>query len=561
MNMANHNSRWLICAVLLALMGCAGHVRPLEDGNAGLSPGAGEHQSGIPDMPGVQARAPQLAPARQTSTTLLLERTGSQYVRKSDNATTDDAAGTLQLGPTPGELSWGLYGFGGLGQTDVPHTLTIELGPPVPQVLWVALADYAARRWYWQRGEPAGGRVRLELPNGRRYVNAVGSCFVAVAVWDGQQATLSSLQLTYEHGEPSPLGVWPMSGYDAQHSGRSPYTGPEEPELKWSLKIGGIYQGLAISNDGVIYSGSSDDKLTAVSLQGVVLWEFTVPDSIFFNPAISLDGTVFFPCKDYYFYAVNPDGTLRWKYDMGYFIHSAPVIGTDGRVYICGPDGLHCFEPGGDLVWISAAGPYVDHTPAIAADGTIYVTSAYSGLCAIDPDGAIKWWCADVSVLTSAVSIGPDGTIYAASNTPPPPDAQGEFWTHMYAVSPAGVLQWTLNMTFDQGVPSFAADGTLYLLQGSALYALNSDGTTQWTHTGGEAGSQSVAVDAQGTVYFGTRGSGNSAGNVVALNPDGALKWSWSAPGPVPYGPLVIGRDNMLYVGDHDGRLLALGQQ
>jgi outer membrane protein assembly factor BamB len=211
-------------------------------------------------------------------------------------------------------------------------------------------------------------------------------------------------------------------------------------------------------------------------------------------------------------------------------------------------------------VWTSAAGPYIDCTPAIGQDGTIYVADMNAGLYAINPDGSVRWCCTDAHAPTSDVSIGPDGTVYCSYvQGAPPPDAPRALQEVIYAVNPAGELVRTLESGFDHGVPSFAADGTLYLLRAQALYALNPAGTMLWTYSGSETGGQSVAVDAQGTLYFGTSGTGDSAGSVVALNPDGSLKWSWNAPGPVPYGPLVIGQNNMLYVGDHDGRLLALG--
>ena len=33
--------------------------------------------------------------------------------------------------------------------------------------------------------------------------------------------------------------AWPMFCHDAQHTGRSPYSGPEMPELKWRYATGG----------------------------------------------------------------------------------------------------------------------------------------------------------------------------------------------------------------------------------------------------------------------------------------------------------------------------------
>ena len=60
---------------------------------------------------------------------------------------------------------------------------------------------------------------------------------------------------------------WPMFRHDPQHTGRSPYSGPTTPELRWSYTTGAMIESSpAIGADGTIYVGSSDSKLYAVGV-------------------------------------------------------------------------------------------------------------------------------------------------------------------------------------------------------------------------------------------------------------------------------------------------------
>ncbi len=107
----------------------------------------------------------------------------------------------------------------------------------------------------------------------------------------------------------------------------------------------------------------------------------------------------------------------------------------------------------------------------------------------------------------------------------------------------------------------------LGLAAGLAGVRGQSDGTLLWTYTtlssaAGGAIVSAPSVDADGTVYFGLEIGSSSAlitaGRVLALRPDGSLKWQTNLPDWVDASPLV-GRDGeTLYVGCWDGKLYAL---
>ncbi len=555
-----------VAGVLLALVGCgASNTTPTGEGQAATPGGAAQH-AGMPVIPEANAIAGYTAVPREASSLLLLELLGDQYVSKSDNATADEAAHTLQLDAGPAEHSWAMYGFDGLEQLDEPQALTVNLGHDVPEVLWIALADYAAGAWQWFQVAPQGGSAQLNLTDGGRYINAAGTCYALLAVWDNAQATINSLQLTYWQNSVQAGGWWPMFGYDRQHTSRSPNVGPDSPVLKWSLDIQHKWNGLAIADNGVIYTTVSNRNMSATSPRGELLWTYATDGWIVSDPALGHDGTVYFSSLDDYLYALNPDGSLRWKYDTGGYTTSSPVIAADGTVYSTGVGGLYAFEPGGDLLWQFSYGGEGMGCPAIAPDGTVYFSSW--DLFAVNPDGTMKW-CAPRPVATcSSICIGPDGTVYCSVYNDGFDDSAEEAADdpnrEMFAVSPAGEFKWSLDLRFHTA-PAIAADGTLYFVDLKTLYAINPDSTIKWTYPGISYSTDvCLAVDGNGTLYAGISDYNSAEAKLLAFNPDGSVKWSQDLAGSIGQSGgtyPVIGPDNLLIVAAKNGQLLAFGPQ
>jgi len=70
-----------------------------------------------------------------------------------------------------------------------------------------------------------------------------------------------------------PESPWPMFGHDPQHTGRSPYAGPESANLQWSYVIAGNFhlkQSPVIAPDGTIYVPA--DGVFAFNPNGSLKW-------------------------------------------------------------------------------------------------------------------------------------------------------------------------------------------------------------------------------------------------------------------------------------------------
>ncbi len=281
----------------------------------------------------------------------------------------------------------------------------------------------------------------------------------------------------------------------------APSRAPAAPgDLLWSYSVGSIqYSCPAVSANGTIYVGSSDNKLYALNPDGTQQWAYLTPSDVVGSPAVSINGTIYVGSLDKKLYALNPDGTLQWSYPAGSAIYSSPAVSANGTIYVGSNDRkLHALNPDGTLQWSYLTGSSVLSSPAVSANGTIYVGSGDKKLYVLNPDGTLQW------------AYGMGGAIQMSS-------------------------------------PAVSANGTIYV--GNAdnkLYALNPDGTLQWTYTTGGDVVSSPAVSANGTIYVGSRDR-----NLYALNPDGTLQWSYTTGGMIYASPALSANGTAVYVGSN----------
>jgi uncharacterized repeat protein (TIGR01451 family) len=343
---------------------------------------------------------------------------------------------------------------------------------------------------------------------------------------------------------------WANFHHDAQHTGRSPYNGPQGDHLAWTYALSGtISSSPAVGND-TIYFGASDRKLYAVATDGSLRWAYTTGGGIVSSPAIDGSGTLYVGSQDFKLYAIKPDGTLKWTYTTGNEIHSAPTIGADGTIYFGSFDGkLYAVSPTGTLKCNYNAGSAIIDSPAIGTDGTIYFGSANGRINTINPDCTQKFSnvITGNGVWTSPALSADGNTLYFGADD-----------GYLYATNTiTGGLKWKSPWTYGgvQSSPAVGADGTIYVgTQYGNLWALNpSDGSLKWNYYMTLSAWSSPAIGADGTIYFAT-----DYGAIFAMNPNGTIKWSRvNAPDGHYRSSPAIGRDGTLYVGSTNGKLYA----
>lgn len=385
------------------------------------------------------------------------------------------------------------------------------------------------------------------LPNAAHTYSSFGSFSVQLRVTDtvGAQSSVSVPVLINEVFELD--GAWPGRSHDDRHTGRSPYIGAQNNNLKWSYTcgVGGVYSSPAIGADGTIYVGSHDAQLYAINPDGTLKWAYPTINDIYSSPALGPDGTVYFGGFDGNLTALRPDGSLKWAYVDGASVLSSPLVGSDGIIYYGSPNNsVRALYPDGTLKWSYVTGGEVQSCPALGADGTIYAGCSDNELYAINPGGTLKWAYTAADQVKSSPAIGSDGTIYIGCED-----------HNLYAIFPDGSLKWTFPTGSNvSSSPALGADGTIYVgSDDSKLYAIHPDGSLAWAYTAGGNIEGAPAIGTDGTIYF---GSFNNKLN--AIKPNGTLKWSYTTGGLVLSSP-AIGADGTVYAGCADNKLYAIG--
>ena len=314
-----------------------------------------------------------------------------------------------------------------------------------------------------------------------------------------------------------------MARHDAQNSGRSEFTGPQDSDEKWSFRGEGRFWGtVAIGADGTIYA-----------MARISYFEDLVVNEL---------------------YAINPDGSRRWKQRISGLArvwNASPTLGADRSVYVTSEDGnLFAFDQKGNLMWSFAMqGKSQIAAPTVGPDMSIYVATR-AALYAINPDGSQRWVLDATNPkggLASQPALGPDGSIYFGFYGQPPGD-----WP-LYAVNPDGTVKWVRHSS--GGQLSVSADGTIYV-SGDDFHAINPDGSMKWTDVGVKVHRLAApAIGSDGTVYVGSREGEPSS--LRAFRPDGTLSWTLPLPAGI-YLSATVDSDGTVYLGRRDGTLQAV---
>lgn len=377
---------------------------------------------------------------------------------------------------------------------------------------------------------------------------------------------------------------WPMVRHDSQHTGRSPYLGPERPSLKWKMRSSNC-RWVAIAKEGTIYGEFSSEfgggtQLCAINPDGRLKWKSEVG----YAPLGIVDTGVIYVSGDWKsgdssvfdrptLWGISPKGTIQLEKEIDAppapkdvtkrIATNSLVIGNDGTIYSVLGDRksaiLYSFTENGSLNWKFLFAPveFGHPLPAVYKDGTIYLVSKEKESCflnAITPDGKPKWREEiGKSILAHydfpQLVIGDDGTIYLV--------VVGDF---LCAISPDGSLRWK-KWRINEGsfstcsLPAIGVDGTIYISTAlispnnspcHKVIAFDSDGQFRWSSVPLREVRTPLTVDSNGTVYF-----VDNQGIVHALNREGILKWRFPTDQPanayLSGGTIAIGKNGVLY--------------
>ena len=425
--------------------------------------------------------------------------------------------------------------------------------------------------------------------------SSVGTYVIKAQARDNQGAiSLWSLEKTLDILPFSVGPIWPMYGYNPQHTGNSPFKGPLTASLLWYRSVGAsidhLHSSPVIDSSGTvfvtaaIYDSASPDHFSAYLVardhSGTLKWLLKMGNHVRSTPAIGEDGTIYVSSIDYdpsaftgystKLYAIDPSGYIKWYQLIGPTYNvanggfkSSPVV-FNNLIYIASDDTyLYAINSDGTIKWKLSAYVSGESTPAVDSGGVIYaMRGSNTGIIAIYPNGTTKFrrdfQSFGTSMPCSSPTIGNAGEIYLGV------PALDITRSDVIAIDLNGNLLWrtTLNGSLTAS-PAIANDGSVYLMSfqrimggdyASTLYSFSPSGTINWTlDTGYSYITRSpVTLDSDGTIYI------SPYQKVIAVNPDGTTKWQLTITDVV--GQPIIGNTGIIYVNAVNFCLCAIGE-
>jgi hypothetical protein len=378
----------------------------------------------------------------------------------------------------------------------------------------------------WLAGEAYGGQISISTNSGATWNTTFSQGLLTCVACSADGRTMA---VGLDAANPAPLTISTNSG------------------LNWQAAPLGAVYAIACSGDGTrMVANNWRSSQIAVSVDSGKSWQSATNAGVAGDAvAVSADGSTMVATPNPGSIFVSHDSGANWT------TNASPVAGwasvaasADGNTLVAVVNGggiytWHAPPPPGTVLWTYDAGSTIASSPALGPDGTVYVGTAGT-LYAIRNQGPIASakWTSGIPYVCSSPAVAADGTVYISamdSGTP----ASG----YLYALSSNGATNWTF-YSQGNGSPAIGFDNTVYVTGGAHLYALTPDGTQKWNVViGGNVTFGTPALAPDGTIYI----ASPEAGSFSALSPAGGLKWSK----PAYLGPAespAIGVDGTVYL-------------
>ena len=325
---------------------------------------------------------------------------------------------------------------------------------------------------------------------------------------------------------------WPQAMHDAQHSGASQTTGPREGRIRWARSLeGDVTPGPVVTAAGLIVVASNAGVLHALDpVTGRDRWTVdggaSYGNDLSTSAAVLPSGLILWPGPRGLLFGVSPEGHVLWRQESPTGAQlTSPSVTDEGEVVVGDiGGGLMALRPTERVAGVRWSVDLEESSYGSAvwsADGRTAYQSVTSHVVAVR-DGDVVWRSDPLTELIEvSPAVAPDGTVVIGTNDPwqygLDPDDGSVRWRH-----PRPAWTYSSPVVTGDGVSYFgdhlnritgldATDGrVLFSFQGSTK-DVNPGGIGVWT---------SVLVDAEHTVYAGTR-----QGLVYAVDRDAHLLW------------------------------------
>jgi outer membrane protein assembly factor BamB len=400
---------------------------------------------------------------------------------------------------------------------------------------------------------------------------------------------------------PTSLPIVPMYMLNVKHTNLSSYYGPTTAIIPSIYRTADFVSGnlfvspaVSIAFDGTLYLGSNDGYVYSFTPNLSLNWHvrvnntnrapFTSPNSIYTTPVIGPDGTIYIGSNEGYLIALNPiNGAIKWKYNAGYPLQSSPILDVShGTLYFGAGNNVYAVGDAGDQgypKWLTpfATNAHVNSSPALGPNGYLYFGSDDGYVYAVDGFTGLSV-CSPYNTNTNLL-LPPGNPIYTSASV----DISGNviigngsymngvlYYLDGFTLAPIWIK--TTDYYSTKRGPFYntvAIHGdTIYLSTIAYVYALDRiTGNTKWHYNNTNCYYTSVALDASGTLYFGSIKAKTineytvNAGVLHCLTDNGSSfheNWALQVCNPGRLAPPVIGTNQTIYISATANKIYAI---
>lgn len=382
---------------------------------------------------------------------------------------------------------------------------------------------------------------RLPHPRAHRLISALAFCAVI--------SSTGVLPAQSENDQSKNDTEWRLPRGDAQSTGHSPITLPENLTVLWESKADEAIEATPVVGDGRVIVGDVMGKVYAFNQNnGDKLWEKDFETGFIASPAISGQTVVIGDFEGNVFALDTKSGELRWKQTTQGEISGAVAFHANNVLATSYDGQLYCFSlHDGTLQWSYQTDDQIRCSPTVAGNET------FLGGC----DGQLH-----VVDLTTGKSArqplplnGPTGSTPAVSGTKAfLPIMDGEVFAFDYK---SGDLLWQHSdpERAQEYRNSAAISDELVIVssQYKQVDAIAIDtGKRKWRYTLRRRADASPVIAGDDVWIAATDG------RLIRLSlEDGTEKWSYEIRGSFLGGPAIAG--NRLFIADDDGVVRCFG--
>jgi len=267
---------------------------------------------------------------------------------------------------------------------------------------------------------------------------------------------------------------WPVMHGDSQHTGRSPFVGPNLESVHLTVQMPFYLESSpTIDEEGNLYymqgERNTNNELISLTPEGALRWSLSVPGDfrISSDPfTFSTEGDQFYVSGNDSLYAISPSGTIVWAYDAIGWIYT--IVDNDDNVYFF----HHAFNQfisvnkAGMLNWSIDLADYgitsPNHSllPTMTKDGIIPIvgfTSPGNKMLLIPLEGELVTEVMLEEVVSTHLVSDSESHVYFGTSI-----------GNVIKMSSAGTIRQTMALSdslilIPDNSPALSSDGTMYL--------------------------------------------------------------------------------------------------